>query len=110
MAKTIKPIVTFNHVCYVFDSVDAAAAAIKFFGKLRRVELAENGDEIGYHYRPIDKPSQIQLETHEFREKPKRLGLPSPKRGVVPCQVCESVSVVPGKPCESCGTVAPTDH
>jgi hypothetical protein len=111
MAKTIKPIVRFDSRAFVFDSIAAAADAIKFFGKLRPVKFTPNPDGSGYHYAPMEDGMEIELETNrEFCATPKRLALPAPKRGTVPCSNCESVSVRPGRPCASCGTVAPTDH
>jgi len=105
--KNIKPIVRFNHRAFVFDSVSQAADAIKFFGKLRPAEFTNESDD-GYHFKPEEGRSEIELLTnYEFREQPKRLALPAPKRGTVPCSVCESVSVRHGRACESCGTIAP---
>lgn len=106
--KILKTIVRFDHTPFVFDSLSAAADAIKFFGKLKRVELTENGDGTGYHYAPHEKSCSIDLDTErEFRATPQRLALPAPKRGTVPCENCESVSVRPGSACGSCGTISP---
>jgi|JFJP01.1.fsa_nt_gi hypothetical protein len=111
MAKKItKPLVTFGYNRYVFDTIEQAANAIKFFSKLRPVEY-ESGDGSGGYYRPAAEDEhrfKIELETHrEFRESPKRIGLPAPKRGTIACAVCESVSVKPGTACQSCGSIAP---
>ncbi len=104
----IKPVVRFDHRAFVFDSISAAADAIKFFGKLRPVEFAENDGERGYHYKPREEQMEISLETdREYRATPLRLALPAPKRGTVACQNCESVSVRPGSACASCGTISP---
>ena len=108
--KVIKPVVRFDHSYYVFENLDQAANAIKFFAKLRRVQWQSNDPESGGHYRPADEDrnSDIELETRfEYREKPKLVGLPAPKRGTVLCTMCESVSVRPGTACGSCGTIAP---
>jgi hypothetical protein len=107
--KNLKPVVRFHHRSYVFDSLNQAADAIKFFGKLRQVEFT-NEDNDGFHFKPDEDESQeIELLTnYEFRETPKRKCLPAPKRGTVLCSMCESVSVRPGTACESCGTIAPS--
>jgi hypothetical protein len=108
--KITKPIVRFDHRAYVFDSLSAAADAIKFFGKLRAVKFEEDPSTGRYHYPPLDDEDKysIELETdREFRATPNRMALPAPKRGTVPCTMCESVSVRPGSACESCGTIAP---
>ena len=105
--KNIKPIVRFNHRAYVFDTITQAADAIKFFGKLRPAEFTDEGND-GYHYKPAEDGTKLELITdYEFREQPKRIALPAPKRGTVQCAVCESVSVRPGSACDSCGTIAP---
>jgi hypothetical protein len=106
--KNIKPVVRFNHWAFVFDNLNQAADAIKFFGKLRQVEFT-NEDNDGYHFKPDeDSTCKIELLTdYEFREQPNRKCLPAPKRGTVLCSMCESVSVRPGTACESCGTIAP---
>lgn len=109
--KNIKPVVRFCHHSFVFDSIDQAANAIKFFGKLRPVEFT-NEDDDGYHFKPDedDQPRIELLTEYEFRPTRKLKGLPAPKRGTVLCTMCESVSVRPGQACESCGTIAPTDR
>lgn len=108
--KNIKPVVRFNHRSYVFDNLNQAADAIKFFGKLRQVEFTSE-DDSGYHFKPDeDATTEIELLTqYEFREEPKRKCLPAPKRGTVLCTMCESVSVRPGTACESCGTISPAN-
>jgi hypothetical protein len=110
--KNTKPLVAYGYTRYVFDTIEQAANAIKFFSKLRPVEYERGEDGSHGYFRPCDQddPHQfkIELETHrEFRETPKRIALPAPKRGTVQCAVCESVSVKPGTACESCGTIAP---
>jgi hypothetical protein len=106
--KVTKTIVRFDHRAYAFDSITAAAEAIKFFGKLRPVKFQIDDGDTRYHYAPSDETYTLELETdREYRATPKRLALPAPKRGTVPCQNCESVSVRPGRACESCGTIAP---
>jgi hypothetical protein len=109
--KNTKPLVAYGYNRYVFDTIEQAANAIKFFSKLRPVEYESPADGSRGYYRPCDDDEQrfkIELETHrEFRETPKRIALPAPKRGTVQCAVCESVSVKPGTACESCGTIAP---
>lgn len=106
--KNIKPIVRFDHTPYVFDNLSQAADAIKFFGKLKRVTLESDPSGSRYYFRPADEQSEISLDNdHEFCPTPKRIALPAPKRGHVPCAVCESVSVKPGTACESCGTISP---
>jgi hypothetical protein len=106
--KIKKPIVRFGYRNYVFDTVEQAAKAIAFFGKLRPVQY--ESDSTGCYYRPADDEQHSEVEmgmSHEFRETPKRIALPAPKRGTVACQNCESVSVRPGTACESCGTISP---
>lgn len=106
--KNLKPVVRFHHRSYVFDTLNQAADAIKFFGKLRPVDFTnEDGD--GFHFKPDeDASTEIELLTnYEFRQTRKLKGLPAPKRGTVLCAMCESVSVRPGHACESCGTIAP---
>ena len=109
-SKCIKPIVAFAWSHYVFDSVDQAANAIKFFSKLRPVEY-DSGDGTGGHYRPVEDEEKrdrykVEMDQREFRETPTRIALPAPKRGTVQCAVCESVSVKPGHACASCGAIA----
>ena len=105
--KVIKPVVRYDHRAYVFDSISQAADAIKFFGKLKPVQLSEGSDG-RYHYKPSEEQFTIEIENNrEYRATPQLIGLPAPKRGTVPCAVCESVSVRPGTACNSCGTIAP---
>jgi hypothetical protein len=106
-SKIIKPAVRYGYQTYIFDTVDQAAKAIAFLGKLRPVTY--ESDSSGSYYRPADDSDSYKVEMtmcHEFRETPKRIALPAPKRGTVQCSVCESVSVRPGTACESCGTLA----
>lgn len=106
--KITKPIVRFDSRAFVFDSISAAADAIKFFGKLRPVQFQENDDQSGYHYKPHESKFPIELETNrEYRATPQRLCLPAPKRGTRPCPICENVSVKPGTDCQSCGEPMP---
>jgi hypothetical protein len=110
MAKKLtKFIVRYQYQSYAFDSVSQAADAIKFFGKLKPVEFTEDPATGKYFYMPQQREERggIQMEEREYRETKTQLALPAPKRGTVPCSVCESVSVRRGHACESCGTVAP---
>ena len=108
-SKVIKPIVRSGCFSYVFDNLNQAADAIKFFGKLKPVRWKSNPENGGGHYAPdTENDLRIELETRfEYRETEKLIGLPAPKRGTVQCTVCESVAVKPGRACESCGTIAP---
>lgn len=108
-SKVIKPIVRFGHRSYVFENLNQAADAIKFFGKLKAVRWKSNQESTGGHYGPDEEEGlSIELETRfEYRETEKLIGRPAPKRGTVQCTVCESVAVKPGRACESCGTIAP---
>ena len=106
--KTTKVIVRHNYQAYAFDSFNQAADAIKFFGKLKPVVIEEDSATGRYYYTPSELDlGKIEMEEREYRETKPRLALPAPKRGTVPCQVCESVSVRPGHACQSCGTIAP---
>lgn len=106
--KTTKVIVRYNYQAYAFDSFGQAADAIKFFGKLKPVQLEEDPSTGRYYYTPSERElGKIEMEEREYRDSKTHLALPAPKRGTVPCSVCESVSVRPGHACESCGTVAP---
>lgn len=106
--KITKTIVLYDSRAYVFDSISQAADAIKFFGKLRPVDFTKDDGDDRSHYKPSENRFDIEIENNrEFRETPKRIGLPAPKRGTVLCTMCESVSVRPGSACDSCGTVAP---
>jgi hypothetical protein len=108
MAKnTLKPVVKYGHQHYAFDTIGQAADAIKFFSKLKPVDFELNPTTDRYVFVPSKDRNQIEMEQREVYEQLPKLSLPAPKRGTVPCSVCESVSVRPGHPCESCGAVAP---
>ena len=110
MAKrNLKQVVRYGYQHYAFDTIEQAAGAIKFFSKLKPVELGLNPASDRYvfiHSKEADR-TKIEMEQREVLEDIPKLALPAPKRGTVPCSVCESVSVRPGHACESCGTVAP---
>ena len=112
-AKVIKPAVRYGCQTYIFDSIDQAANAVKFFSKLRPVEYHREDEDSRGHYRPVEDEDEnrtkVELTTNfEFRERAKLLALPAPKRGTVQCLSCESVSVKPGRACGSCGAISPT--
>ena len=94
---------------YAFDTIEQAASAIKFFGKLKPVEFELNPVTDRHVFVPAKDcdRNKIEMEQREVLDVIPKLALPAPKRGTVPCTVCESVSVRRGTACASCGTIAP---
>ena len=97
-------IVSIGSSYFAFDSLNTATAAISAIGKGTPVKYVSGGSyepDNGEGYSNI-----IELRMHSsvsIVQKPKRLGLPAPKRNSVECPFCESVSVVRGTNCQSCG-------
>lgn len=105
-AKTIH-IVQYGYHRFGFDSINKAADAVKFFSSLKKITYDSDAKGGFFTYEDDEDAPRVELTTNQrFLPRKPALGLPAPRRGTVPCSVCENVSVKPGNPCQSCGTVA----
>jgi hypothetical protein len=96
-------LITIGYRTFAYESVSAATAALAALAKGVPVKY-----ESGGNYVQDDDTVRSEMELKLNRpvslyQKPKRLGLPAPKRNSVECPFCESVSVVRGTNCQSCG-------
>ena len=110
---TLNPIPMKKHILqigyrsFAYDSVSAATSALAAISKGTRVKYESNGTFV-----PCDEDETDEIELKLNRQvkmptKQKRLGLPAPKRNTIECPFCESVSVVRGSNCQSCGEYVP---
>jgi hypothetical protein len=89
-----------------FNSMSAATTAMAAMSK--GIEIEHDSEYKDYIIRP-DEDTRIikRLKLYSGKvaqpQKTKPLGLPAPKRNAVECPFCESVSVVRGSNCQSCG-------
>jgi hypothetical protein len=99
------------HILYIpgqwvaYQSISAAATAMAAIDK--GIEVTP--DDQYTNYVVVDEESkrrdrmQLNVGMVKMPEKKKPLALPAPRRNAVPCPSCESVSVVRGTNCQSCG-------
>ena len=106
-------VVSYGYRRYGFKSLEKAASAIKFFSTLEPLTFNYVEEDSPSYWTPDEdqREHKITLDSNQPYQpcKPKKalLALPAPRRGTVPCAVCESVSVKPGHACQSCGIIAP---
>lgn len=89
-----------------FKSMSAATAAMTALSK--GIEIDHDSDYKDYIITPEENQrfhSRMKLSSGKVAQPKKQrpLGLPAPKRNTIECPFCESVSVVRGSNCQSCG-------
>jgi hypothetical protein len=99
------PIISIAGYDYVCRSLARATELAKLLGDLTPVEHQHSSDYRKSWYEERDEDYdglRISLKvSEEVRKRPKRLGLPAPKRGAIRCD-CGAGTVLPGEHCPSC--------
>ena len=89
-----------------FKSISAATAAMTALSK--GIDITHDSDYRDFVLcsesdRGVNDRMRLYTGNVAQPTKKKPLGLPAPKRNTIECPFCESVSVVRGSNCQSCG-------
>jgi hypothetical protein len=104
--KTQLYILELSGTLLAFKSMSAATTAMTALSK--GIEIDHDSEYKDFVITPEEDArftSRLRLYVGKVAQpkKVKPLGLPAPKRNSVECPFCESVSVVRGTNCQSCG-------
>jgi len=99
------PIISISHRTYICKSIAHASDLIKLLSSLVPCSIKHDSN---YHERWYEEDDERLLDielkaAEEVRLKPRRLGLPAPKRGSKRC-ACGHSDVAPGHRCPSCNS------